>query len=96
VVINAAFENRLSAFDDSDFVVPGQRGDTLPLVYRLCTRFLLAVYHRRLKRVYSAMLSDRSVVPNPEPTVNKGIWGYAIPKRSQAPAQRERDIVQRG
>ena len=35
------------------------------------------------------------VVPNPEPTVNEGIWGYVTPKRSQALAQRERDVAQR-
>ena len=34
-------------------------------------------------------------VPNPEPTVNEGIWGYVTPKRSQALAQRERDVAQR-
>ena len=34
-------------------------------------------------------------VPNPEPTINEGIWGYVTPKRSQALAQRERDVAQR-
>ena len=34
-------------------------------------------------------------IPNPEPTVNEGIWGYVTPKRSQALAQRERDVAQR-
>ena len=33
--------------------------------------------------------------PNPEPTINEGIWGYVTPKRSQALAQRERDVAQR-
>lgn len=34
-------------------------------------------------------------VPDPEPTVNEGIWGYVTPKRSQALAKRERDVAQR-
>lgn len=34
-------------------------------------------------------------VPNPEPSINEGIWGYVTPKRSQALAQRERDVAQR-
>jgi hypothetical protein len=34
------------------------------------------------------------IVPNPEPTVNKGIWGHITPKRSQALTQCECDVAQ--
>ena len=40
-------------------------------------------------------LATHPAVPNPEPTINEGIWGYTTPKRSQALAQRESDIAQR-
>ena len=34
-------------------------------------------------------------IPESEPPVNEGIWGYVTPKRSQALAKRERDVAQR-
>ena len=33
-------------------------------------------------------------VPNPELTVNEGVWGYVTPKRPQALTQRKRNVAQ--